>query len=112
MELPQAGGQAHNMIAEQRVAFELVDEKGQKVRGRGDKVVYNYSVTPTSTNDVVQLSGAPAVLETAQGTNRNKLIIFDRANQQIVAPGDYRITGALKEAGTNALVLPNMKLRK
>ncbi len=112
VELPQAGGQVENLVANKRVTFELTDQKGQKIHGRGDQAVYAYKVTSAGTNDLVQLTGEPAVLETAQGTNRNKIIILDRAKQQIITPGDYRIATSLKGVGTNALVLPNTKLKK
>lgn len=112
VELPQAGGQIENLVANKRVTFELADEKGQKIHGRGDQAVYSYKVTSAGTNDLLQLTGDPAVLETAQGTNRNKIIVLDRAKQQIITPGDYKIATALKGVGTNALELPNTKLRK
>jgi len=110
--LPEGGGQVESIVADQRVAFELVDEKGQKMYGRGAKAVYTYSVNGTNTNNVVRLTGAPAVLETAQGTNRNNVIILDRAKQQVITPGDYKIETPLKDAGTNAFVLPNTKRKK
>ncbi len=112
VDLPKTGGQVETMLAQRQVAFELVDDKGQKIRGRGDQAVYNYSVSPAGTNDVVQLVGSPAVLETEHGTNRNKIIILDRVKQQIITPGDYKIATTLKAARTNAFVLPNLNRRK
>jgi hypothetical protein len=113
VRLPPAGGQVESIVAERGVAFDVVDDKGQKVHGRGDKAVYTYAVTPTGTNDLIELTGIPAVLESAQGTNENKIIILDRTHHKVITPGDYRIqTAPLKGSGTNALVLPNIKLTK
>ncbi|HEY5909425.1 MAG TPA: LptA/OstA family protein [Verrucomicrobiae bacterium] len=112
VQLPASGGQVESIVAERSVVFDLLDDKGQKVRGTGDQVVYTYEVTGTTTNDQVVLIGAPAVLEGKDGTTRNKTIVLDRANHKLITRGDYQITSQIKGLGTNALVLPNSKLRK
>jgi lipopolysaccharide export system protein LptA len=93
--LPPAGEKNQRIVAEQGVVFDLSESESQpdrKVHGTGEKVVYTYSVTSGATNDVVEMTGNP-VLQTAQGTFENKVIILDRAHNTLNAPGKYRIHG-------------------
>ena len=46
----------------------------------------------TATNEVLELTGNP-VLQTDKGTFENRVIILDRANNKLMAPGKYRIHG-------------------
>jgi lipopolysaccharide export system protein LptA len=106
------GGQVDQLTGETGVAFDLLDNKGQKIHGIGDKAVYTYRVSSGVTNDLLELTGNPAVLQTATSTNRNNTIVFDRANNTVRNIGNYSISTAVKSTGTNALVLPNPKPKK
>jgi len=94
-------GQVEQLIADGGVVFDLRDEKGQKVHGKGDKAVYTYTIHDNVTNDVLNLTGSPALLESTSGTVTNNLIILDRANNTLVARGDYQVRGTTRLVDTN-----------
>jgi lipopolysaccharide export system protein LptA len=99
------------IFAETNVRFELSDDKGQKIHGTGQKAVYTYAITPTETNDTVELTGDP-VLVTTNGIFRNSVIILDRAHNKLLAPGNYRLSSLTNLVGTNKFVLPKVQLTK
>jgi lipopolysaccharide export system protein LptA len=105
------GTQVDQILAENSVIFDLSDEKGQKIRGTGQKAVYTYSVTAAGTNDLVELTGDP-VLVTTNGIFQNKVIYLDRAHNRLLAPGNYKITAPSTPAGTNLFTLPKVKIIK
>jgi lipopolysaccharide transport protein LptA len=89
-KLPATGSRIESFVAEQKVVFDLVDEKNQKIHGTGDKLVYTYSATGTTTNEIVELTGSPR-LETAQGVLTGDLITYDRLNSKLtVSPAKMR----------------------
>jgi len=106
-EMSGAGGQVEKIFAEEGVVFDLIDADGEKTHGKGDQAVYTYKVAGAVTNDLVELTGSPAMLESANGTNQNRIIILDRAHHQLITPGDYRLYGTTK---TNVPVLPSNRL--
>jgi lipopolysaccharide export system protein LptA len=108
VRLPGAGGQGQSILAEQGVTFDMLDSKGQKMHGTADKAIYTYSVSGGRTNDLLELTGNPATLQTAATTNRNKVILLDRANNTLRNVGNYSISSSVQRADTNALVLPKM----
>jgi hypothetical protein len=63
------------------------------------------------TNELLELLGAPAVVQATNGTFQNRIIIFDRANGRLAAPGSYRIR-ATTPAGTNDFKLPHKRFVK
>ena len=81
-KLPATGNRVESFVAEEKVVFDLVDEKGQKMHGTGDKLVYTYSATGTATNEVVELTGSPR-LETADGVLTGERITYDRQNSKL-----------------------------
>ena len=85
--------------------FDLTHAKGQTLHGKGEKVVHTYSITPTATNDLIELTGNP-ILETTNGTFRNSIIILDRAHNKLLAPGKYQIQGLADASATNMLQWP------
>ena len=92
---PSANGPVETLTAEQTVVFDLVNDKGEKVHGTGDKAVYTYTVHGNVTNDVLNLTGAPAMLERTNITVWNNLIILDRVKNTIAAPGgQYKVRGS------------------
>jgi len=119
MRFPQDGKPEQGMEATQAVSFDLVDEKEQKVHGTGDQAVYSYSVVGKVTNDVLRLTGNPAVLmmlsktnnlEMTNGTLRNHLIILDRANNKLIAPGGaWSLRGVAPSVDTNLYRLPDRR---
>lgn len=103
--LAAEGPQTRRMIAEQSVIFDLPGDKGQTVHGTGEKAVYTYSVTPAATNEIVVLTGNP-ILETTNGTFRNRIIILDRAHNKLFATGKYHIQGLASGGPTNSFQWP------
>ncbi len=94
------------LVARDSVAFDLMVGTGQQIRGRADQASYRYEVTPTGTNDTMELTGNP-VLETTNMTFRNSVFIIDRANNTLTAPGRYRLRGTAPGFDTNMLNLPD-----
>jgi len=105
--LPEPGGRIEKIIAEQAVVFDLVDEAGRKVKGRGERAVYRYNVTGGITNNLMELTGNP-VLETTNGTFYSQVMILDLANNRLIAPARYRIRGTVPGGSTNGFQLPKM----
>jgi lipopolysaccharide export system protein LptA len=112
VQLPKEGGQVEHINADQAVVFDLLDEQGRKVHGTGEKAIYSYSVVQGTTNSLVQLFGAPAQLETTNGTVQNKEIVLDLARNQLVAVGSYAIHGTGPTVATNKFELPKNKIMK
>ena len=83
-KLPATGSRIENFVGEENVVIDLVDEKGQKIHGTGNRLVYTYSVTGAATNEIVELTGNP-VLDTAQGTLTGDVITLDRLNNKLKA---------------------------
>ena len=97
---PELGKAGRMIIAEPEVVFDVTDEKGQRFHGTGKKVVYTHRVTTTLTNDVVVLTGTPAMLEATNLVGRNDIIKFDLASYTITAPGKYKLWGAAPAPST------------
>jgi lipopolysaccharide export system protein LptA len=111
VDFPANGLENRRLVAEQGVVCDLMDEQGQTVHGRGDRAVYTYGVKSGVTNELLELIGAPAVVQATNGTFQNRIIIFDRANGRLAAPGSYRIR-ATTPAGTNDFKLPHKRFVK
>src|SRR5207249_4711740 len=93
VDFPRGGGAAERIVAERSVEFDLMDDKGQKIHGTGQKALYTYQVTAAGTNDLVELTGNPLLTMTNGSTFQNSVIILDRAKSKLVAPGKYLIRG-------------------
>ena len=93
VDFPRGGGTAERILAERSVEFDLMDDKGQKIHGTGQKALYTYRVTPAGTNDLLELTGNPMLTMTNGSTFQNSVIMLDRANGKLVAPGKYLIRG-------------------
>jgi lipopolysaccharide export system protein LptA len=109
VDLPSGSAKPQRMSAERNVVFDLTDNKGQKVRGKGEQALYTYGITATATNDLLELTGDP-VLETTNGTFRNKIIILDHASNKIYAPGKYHVRGSVPVTNTNNFRLPAVRI--
>lgn len=100
-------GDGKVLFADQGVSFTLVDEKGQRLEGKGDHLIYTNNVTPSFTNDIMYLRGSPASLAMTNTLVINTNIILDRATGTLSAPGgQYKITGTTKASNTNMFKLP------
>ena len=80
-----------HLLAETNVVIDFLDEKtGQKIHATGQKAVYNYSVAGITTNQVLELTGNPAV-ETAKpaGWMTADVITVDRAQGRIWGVGNH-----------------------
>ncbi len=106
VEAGQGAETWRKIVARRGVIFDLTDEQGQKVHGKGDEAVYDFSVNGSATNELVKLHGAPATLENTNATVQNAEIVLDRRRNQVIAPGaTYQIHGAASVPG-GGLILP------
>jgi len=95
------------------VVFDMLNDKGQRVNGLGDNVVYTNSVTASLTNDILYLRGNPATLETTNMIFYNTVITLDRSKTLITAPGgSYKVKGTAQAPPTNTLRLPKTGRKK
>jgi lipopolysaccharide export system protein LptA len=108
LDSPRPDGSLHTIIAQNSVEFDLTDEKDQKIHGTGRKAVYTYNATSAATNDVVELTGNPILVMT-NGTFQNSVIILDRMNGRLLAPGEYTMRGVLDASATNGALFPKPK---
>lgn len=112
--LPPTGGQVDSVVARQKVSFDLLNDKGQSLRGSAAQAVYTYGATAAATNKLVELTGNP-VLETTNGLFRSPVIILDLANGKVFAPATgskYLIHSSLDAIPTNQLRWPDLKTKK
>ena len=95
---PELGKAGRIIIAEPAVVFDVTDDQGRTFHGTGDKAVYTHRITATLTNDIMELTGNPAVLEATNLVGRNNLITLDLASHKLTAPGKYRLWAAAPAA--------------
>ncbi|MGH7991600.1 MAG: hypothetical protein ACREDS_15600, partial [Limisphaerales bacterium] len=91
------------------------DDKGQTNHATSDKAVYNFNVQGAVTNETVTLTGH-AQVENAQGTLTGEPIIWNRANNNLIASNEVmtlrqNLDGAMtrtnsSSASTNKLSAP------
>ena len=94
---PELGKSGRMVIAEPSVVFDIVDDEGRNFHGTGDKAVYTHRATATLTNDLMELTGQPAVVEATNVIGRNALIMLDLTTHKLTAPGKYNIVGTVPE---------------
>jgi len=107
VQIPPAGGRVERLVAEDSVSFDLLDARGQKLTGRGEKAVYNYSITEAGTNDLLELTGNP-VLQTTNGTFNNPVFLLNLGTGKLVAPGSYKMQGEIPGKDTNLFRFPQL----
>ena len=107
-KLPATGSRVESFVAEEKVVFDLVDEKGQKVHGTGDRLVYTYTVTETTTNEVVELMGNP-ILETSQGPMTGDVMRLDRINNKLNITNPHLLFREASASNTNQIKSPNVE---
>ena len=105
------GGTAERILAEPKVTFQALNERGQKISGAGDQAVYTRSIADGLTNEIVELTGRPATLQATNGlTIKNNVLVLDVATGKfVVPPGRYRILGPTNRIDTNVFKLPDIK---
>jgi lipopolysaccharide export system protein LptA len=100
LSLPELGSAGRLVIAEPAVTFDMVDDQGRTFHGTGDKAVYTHRLTTVLTNDMMELTGHPAVLAATNVVGRNSIITLDLTSQKLVAPGKYNIVGSVPATAT------------
>ena len=115
-DLPQDGGHMTNIVAETNVVMDFKDEKGQAYHATGDRAVYSYQVVAGVTNETIALTGNPAQIEDALGTQTGDEIYYDRMNNHVTIPRNGRfvprqnlsgaVSGTNSPATTNQAVAP------
>jgi lipopolysaccharide export system protein LptA len=98
--LPPAGGRVSRIEADRAVEFDLLDAKGEKIHGTGDRAVYTYGVTGAITNEIIELTGNP-VLATTNGTFQGDILLLNCLSHKVISPGRYGIHGVAPSLGTN-----------
>ena len=114
-KLPPAGGRIDSMVAETNVIIDSVDEtgqmveKGQKIHGTGDKLVYTFSITGTATNEIFQLMGNP-ILKIIEGLVTNvvtgDVITLDRISKKLKVTNYHGTLGGEANSKTNLVNPP------
>jgi lipopolysaccharide export system protein LptA len=107
---PELGKTGRMFIAEPAVVFDLLDDQGRNLHGTGKRAVCTRRVTATLTNDLMVLTGNPAILETTNLLGRNNIITLDLTSHKLVAPGKYYIRGTLPPQGTNTFQPPKKRV--
>lgn len=100
---PGLGKTGRMMIAEPAVVFDVIDDQGRSFHGTGDKAVYTHRVTATLTNDIVELTGSPAMVAATNIVGRNDIMTLDLANHKLTAPGKYKLWGTAPAVVTTTL---------
>ena len=98
------------MIAEPGVTFDVLDDEGRNFHGTGDKAVFTHRVTSALTNDIMVLTGNPAMLAATNLVGRNKVLTLDLASHKLTAPGQYELWGTAPALA--ATTLPARRLRR
>ena len=98
---PELGKEGRMIIAEPAVVFELLDEQGRTYQGTGQKAVYTRRHTAALTNDLMELTGTPAVLEATNIMIQNSMIALDLSNHKLTTPGKWSFRGPLPASATN-----------
>ncbi len=111
-DFPRAGGTAERILAEHSVEFDLLSDKGEKIHGTGERALYTYQASAAGTNDLVELTGNPKLIMTNGSTFENRVIILDRAQGKLIAPGKYMIHGVTEAGAVKAPETPGAKRKR
>jgi len=106
LSLPELGKAGRLVIAEPAVVFDVRDDQGRSFHGTGDKAVYTHRVTTALTNDIMELTGNPAMLAATNMVGRNKRIVLDLASHKVAAPGKYLLWAAAPEGAPTTFRAP------
>jgi lipopolysaccharide export system protein LptA len=109
---PELGKTGRMLIAEPEVVFDVLDDQGRNFHGTGKRAVCTRTVSATVTNDLMVLTGNPAMLETTNFIGRNKIITLDLTSHKVTAPGKYYIQHIIPAESTNTFQAPKKRTRK
>ena len=109
---PELGKGGRIMIAEPAVVFDVTDDQGRTFHGTGDKAVDTHRITATLTNDIMELTGNPAVVEATNLVVRNNFITLDLASHTLAAPGKYKLWAAAPAGASPTFQPPRTRLTK
>jgi lipopolysaccharide export system protein LptA len=109
---PELGKTGRMLIAEPAVVFDLLDDQGRTFHGTGQRAVCTRRVTATLTNDLMVLTGQPAMVQATNVVGRNSIITLDLTSHKLMAPGKYSLRGTLPPAGTNTFGPPKKRTSK
>jgi lipopolysaccharide export system protein LptA len=109
---PELGKTGRMFIAEPEVVFDVLDDQGRNFHGTGKRAVCTRTVSATLTNDLMVLTGNPAMLESTNLLGRNKIITLDLTSHKVTAPGKYYIRVITPAEGTNTFQAPKKRSRK
>ena len=109
---PELGKTGRMLIAEPAVVFDVLDDQGRNFHGTGQRAVCTRSVTATRTNDVMVLTGNPAVIQSTNLLGRNNILTLDLTSHKVQTSGKYFIRGTLPAEGTNTNRPPKKRLSK
>jgi lipopolysaccharide export system protein LptA len=112
LSLPELGKAGRIVIAEPGVVFDFTDDQGRSFHGTGEKAVYTHRITATLTNDIMELTGNPAMLEATNLVGRNKVITLDLASHKLTARGRYKLWAAAPESAPTTFRPPKIGLTK
>jgi lipopolysaccharide export system protein LptA len=74
------------ITAETNVIIRVAQDGGTN-NGTGDKLVYTYNVVDGVTNELAELTGTPARVETSKGVKVNgQMIIYDFTQRKLIVP--------------------------
>jgi lipopolysaccharide transport protein LptA len=104
-KLPATGNRLESFVGESNVVVNFVDEKGQKTHATGEKLVYTFAVSETTTNETIELQGNP-VLETPQGPMTGKAMIYDRTTSKLRVDQPNAVLRPETAGKTNQVVSP------
>jgi lipopolysaccharide export system protein LptA len=109
---PELGKTGRMLIAEPAVVFDVVDDQGRKFHGTGQRSVCTRSVSTTATNDLMVLTGTPAMLTATNLFVRNNTITLDLTSHKVQTPGKWYARGTLPPQGTNTFRPPKKRTSK
>lgn len=89
--MPTNGGRVDSIIAETNVVIVVQDSKGETNHATAARVIYTYQRTTTVTNEMLELTGSPAI-ESPQGTLTGDTITWDRV-KDVIRATNQRMTG-------------------
>ena len=98
---PELGKDGRMIIAEPDVVFNMLDDQGRAFRGTGQKAVFTRRVSASFTNNLMELTGTPAVLSATNFIGRNNRMTLDLDNHTLVVPGKYQAEGSVPGSSTN-----------
>jgi len=94
-QLPATGKRIDSIVAETNVVM-LIPDKGTTNRATADRAVYTFSINAGVTNEMLELTGSPAI-ERPDGILTGTKITWDRARDTLSADNQHMIY-----RGTNA----------